>query len=257
MQPDKRKAVTRRKAALMLAAVAAGCSREPDLVGGEEGRIARVSDGDLVALDTGLRVRLVEIEAPAAGFRDRQGEPFADEARTLLNAAALGRQAKLHYGGLSRDRYDRALAHVIASDETGAAIWLNGMMARQGGARVRTFPDNARRARRLLAFEQEARTAKRGLWSLDHYRVRQCDDLAGAPNYTILEGEVLEVSEAAQAAAFLSPQGIRLALSPDLGKPDAGIDPEVGARLRLRGRIDTRGEPQIRLTHWAQVEVVE
>jgi hypothetical protein len=31
----------------------------------------------------------------------------------------------------------------------------------------------------------------------------------------------------------------------------------TGAKLRVRGRIDTRGEtPVIRVTHWAQVEVV-
>jgi len=37
----------------------------------------------------------------------------AVEARGVLQAAAVGRQAQLWYGGLSRDSYERALAHVI------------------------------------------------------------------------------------------------------------------------------------------------
>src|SRR6185436_9883371 len=169
---------TRRGLALGLAGLVLGCSGQGDPVGGEQGRVARILDGDWLGLDTGLRVRLVEVEAPAPGYNDRADEPFAEDARGMLNSASLGRAARLWYGGLSRDSYQRALAHVIASDETGADVWLNGMMARQGGARVRTFPDNSRRARRLLALEDEARKARRGLWAMDHWRIRALDDLS-------------------------------------------------------------------------------
>ncbi len=45
--------------------LAAGCSAEGDLNAGEQGRISRITDGDVLGLDTGLRVRLTEIEARA------------------------------------------------------------------------------------------------------------------------------------------------------------------------------------------------
>src|SRR5690606_32341146 len=122
-------------------------------------------------------VRLAEVEAPSPGYDGAADQPHAGESRDLLMAAAMGRAASLWYGGLSRDRYDRAIAHVIARDETGSDLWLNGLMARQGGARVRSWPDNSRRVRRLYALETEARAAKRGLWALDHYRIRAVDDL--------------------------------------------------------------------------------
>jgi endonuclease YncB( thermonuclease family) len=51
----------------VLAGLAAACSQQGDLSAGEQGRVARVLDGDSLALDTGLRVRLVEVEAPAPG----------------------------------------------------------------------------------------------------------------------------------------------------------------------------------------------
>lgn len=131
-----------------LGALAAGCAGESDLAEGEAGRIARVLDADSLALDTGLRVRLAEVEVPAAGYGDRAGEPGWEAAQGVLERAALGRQARLWYGGLSRDRYERAIANVIARDEVGADVWLNGLAVRQGAARVRTYPDNATRARR-------------------------------------------------------------------------------------------------------------
>ena len=67
-------------------------------------------------LKLGSRVlySLAEIEAPAPGYNDRPDEPFAIEARDALERAALGRDARLWYGGLSRDGYERAIAHVIA-----------------------------------------------------------------------------------------------------------------------------------------------
>lgn len=253
--------ITRRGALAGLAALAAGCSAEPDLSEGETGRIARVMDGDALALDTGLRVRLAEIEAPAPGYGGRADEPFAIEARDALTRAALGRSARLWYGGLSRDGYERAIAHVIARDEVGGDLWLNGYVARQGLGRVRSYPDNSIRARKLLAMEAEARAARRGLWSDPHWRIRTLDDLEAAPNFAIVEGEVAELGDIpGDTEAHLTPQGIRLDLGERLGKPDLHFT--TGTRLRLRGRIDTRpvakgGAPLIRITHWPQVEVVE
>jgi endonuclease YncB( thermonuclease family) len=239
-----------------VAGLCLGCSAQADLVAGEQGRVSRILDGDSLSLDTGLRARLVEIEAPAPGYDGRADEPFAPEARTMLEAAALGRQARLWYGGLSRDSYERALAHVIASDETGADVWLNGYMIRQGAARVRTWPDNSRRARKLLALEQEARDAKRGLWALAHWRVRSPDDLSDAPNFAIIEGPLVSADQApGEGLARLSASGIRFDIGEKLGPRDTALDLSAGAAVRIRGRIDARsGDPQIRITHWAQVE---
>jgi endonuclease YncB( thermonuclease family) len=251
---------TRRRAALGLAGLDAGCSAQGDLAEGESGRIARITDGDVLGLETSLGVRLVEVEAPAPGYDGRLDEPWAAEARDLLTAVALGRQARLWYGGLSRDDYGRALAHVIASDETSGDVWLNGMAIRQGAARVRSWPANSRRARKLLALEAEARAAKRGLWALERWRVRGLDDLEGAPNYAIVEGAVAQLGEiAGDGEVHLARGGIKFDVGQRLGAPD-GLTLLVGSKLRMRGRIDSRdvasgGEPKIRITHWAQVEL--
>ncbi|MBI1340350.1 nuclease [bacterium] len=231
---------------------------DPALSRGESGRVARVSDGDLLALDTGQRVRLVEIEAPSRGYRDRAGEPYAEDAAAVLSAAALGRTATLHYGGLSRDGYDRALAHVIVTDEAGAAIWLNGMMVRAGAARVRTWPDNAARARALLKLEAAARLDAAGLWALDAYRVRRPEDAQGLRGFVLIEGSLAGATGQGPPRAVFTGGAITLHLDPRLGPPPPGWTLATGAQVRVRGRIDTRGAtPMIALTHWAQIEPIE
>jgi micrococcal nuclease len=238
------------------ALIVAACSADSDLAEGESGRIVQVSDGDMLVLDGGLRVRLAEVEAPAPGYDGRVDQTFAAEASALLAAAATGRDAALWYGGLTRDRYERAIAHVIARDEVGRDVWLNGLMVREGGARVRTWPDNSRRARRLYALEAEARGEKRGLWALDEYRIRTVGDLAAPPVFAILEGRLLDVTEGAEDAVLIGRDGLRLVVSARLGAPDARLDISVGRTIRVRGRIDDRGEaPRMALTHWAQVEM--
>ncbi len=240
----------------LLGGLAAACSQQGDLAEGEGGRVVRVLDGDSLALDTGLRVRLAEVEAPAAGYGDRADEPGAALARAIMERASVGRQARLWYGGLSRDRYQRAIAHVIARDEVGADVWLNGVAARQGAARVRTYPDNAKRARRLLALESEARVAKLGLWAEDFWRVRGLDDLGDAPYFSIVEGVIAGLGERAgdgDAVLTAAGSGWMWGSGWGLRMSTCGLGQKCAC-----GDGSTRGatQPLIRVTHWAQVEVV-
>src|SRR3990167_6727349 len=112
---------------LMLALAACSAAKDPldDLAVGERGRVVRIYDGDSLVLDTGQSVRLVGIDAPAAPYRDREGDPGFDVAKRMLEDMALGREVELRYGGLTRDRYDRALAQVVNTDALGPRPWLN------------------------------------------------------------------------------------------------------------------------------------
>lgn len=161
---------------LVIAALclSAGCGERGPLDGlpkGETARVVRIIDGDALVLDTGLSVRLVGLEAPAPERRDREGEPFAEQATRMLEDLALGRQVRLYYPGLTRDRYDRALAYVVTADDLGPVFWLNQEMARRGGARVRVYPDTAARGEHLFAAERLARVEAVGLWGEAVYRI--------------------------------------------------------------------------------------
>lgn len=144
---------------------------------GERGRVVRVLDGDALVLDTGQSVRLAGVEAPARPYKDRAGEPFNAEARRMLEDMTLGREVQLYYAGLTRDRYDRALAQVRTTDALGPDLWLNAELVRRGGARVRVYPDTAGGCETFPALEEEARGDKRGLWARQAYRVPDAANL--------------------------------------------------------------------------------
>lgn len=144
---------------------------------GETGRVVRIVDGDTLVLETGLSVRLVGIEAPARGRGTAPDAPWADESARALEDAALGRRVRLHYGGLTRDRYERALAHAVTDDRLGPRIWLNGAQLEAGAAWLRLYPDTSTGAPRLAALEDEARASARGLWRLAAYRPQDTGNL--------------------------------------------------------------------------------
>lgn len=248
----------------------AGCrqdtSRPDGMIAGEAGNISRVNDGDSLSLDTGLTVRLAGIEAPRKAWRDRQAEPLADEASDMLVLAALGRKCQLYYGGLTRDRYDRALAHVIVQDETGNEIWLNGMMVEQGGARVRTWADNSARVDEMLAFERNARSEKMGIWSHEFYQVLNPEELPDADRgLAIVEGQISQLSEVLEADSKCEPDAdgrLRISLGLALVRSNARKELEVGQIIRVRSGVrrtkneagDYAGDAYLSPDHWAQFE---
>lgn len=172
----------------------AGCQGPDPLEGlepGEKGRVVRVIDGDALVLDTGQSVRLIAIEAPAPARRDRAGQPFADEASRIHEDLALGREVQLFYSGLTRDRYDRALAHVVTIDASGPRHWLNMELVKRGAARVRLYPDTAYAGADFLTVETEARQSFSGLWELADYSVLEAANLSSETRgFHILEARL-------------------------------------------------------------------
>ena len=177
----------RAAAVLCAATVLAGCSGSgalDRLTRGETGRVTDVKAGDAFTLDTGLVVRLADVEAPhgtAAG---------AAEARDALAKLVQGQPVQLYYGGARRDRYDRAIAQVKVIH---GGMWVEKALLDAGRVRVHTWPDNVALAHDLLVFEAKARIANKGLWALPDYRVILPSEAKGAPHFAVMEGRVSKV----------------------------------------------------------------
>ncbi|WP_084421104.1 thermonuclease family protein [Henriciella litoralis] len=165
--------------ALVLATACAPASPLSKMETGETGRVVRVIDGDALVLDTGQSVRLVGIEAPVLNSRYDDPQPYAESAQRALEDMVMGRQVKLYYPGLTRDRYDRALAHIKTDDANGPELWVNLELARRGAARVRLYPDTDGAGAELLEAEAAARADGRGLWALNAYRPKQANAITG------------------------------------------------------------------------------
>lgn len=228
--------------AILLTAIAAACSASHPLQGleaGEQGRVVRVIDGDALVLDTGQSVRLVCIEAPARPWKERDGQPFHKEAKRMLEDLTLGREVRLYYGGLTRDRYDRALAHVMTIDDLGKRYWLNEEMLARGGARLRVYPDTARGCEPLLRIEDVSRTSAEGLWSVPEYDVPFATDISSDfTRFQIVEGVVGERQSTEDLQSVCRLSFIDSKLDLDIRRAAAALcQTDAGTRLRARGFV--------------------
>ena len=241
-------------AAALLVGACGASGPEDAFQSGEKGRVVRIIDGDALVLNTGQSVRLIGIEAPAPERRNRPGEDYAKEASRTLEDMALGREVQLYYAGLTRDRYDRALAHVFTKDELGPTLWLNYEMLSRGGARLRIYPDTARGSYPLADAEREARQSKNGLWARASYEILRADELPDdAARFQIVQGVLENPSPSATAACERAFFNSWLHLEVTQAAADICLIPS-GAKVEARGYI-FKGRMEV--VHALNVQIVE
>lgn len=118
------------------------------------GKVVAIADGDTFALLTvdkqQVKVRLSEIDTP------ERAQPFGTRARQALSDLIFSKQVRVVQEDI--DRYGRLVGHVYVG-----GIHVNRQLVRDGMAwAYRQYLKD----KSLLQDEQEARQAKRGLWSL-------------------------------------------------------------------------------------------
>jgi len=135
------------------------------------GKVTKVSDGDTVhvvtAEGTKLRVRLYGMDAPETAKTDRSGrlkspgQPWGDEAEKALAGKILDRSVRVQI--IDVDRYRRMVAILWLDDRN-----INLEMVREGHAEAYKEYLGVYRTE-FLKTEQEAKSARRGIWSLPNY----------------------------------------------------------------------------------------
>jgi len=119
--------------------------------------VKAVVNGDTIDVATVGRVRLLGIDAPAAG-RGATPAPFGREALDRLASLVLNRWVRLEREG-EAGVSSRRQAYVI----TGDGLFVNAALVREGLARVSARTAVTRLAE-LQRAEAEARAARRGIW---------------------------------------------------------------------------------------------
>ncbi|MEZ5670210.1 MAG: thermonuclease family protein [Alphaproteobacteria bacterium] len=230
---------------------------------GGTARVVEVIDGDTVVLDDGREVRLVGTQAPKLplGRPNFPTWPLAEDSKEALEDLVLGHEVALGYGGQPMDRHGRVLAHLFRLDD---GAWVQGTMLATGMARVYTFPDNRSMVDELLAEERAARAARRGIWSLDYYAIRDPEDLDDAEDtFQLVEGEVVDVAFV-RDRVFLN-FGIDYRTDFTIVIDDDNLDAFDdaayvledldGRRVRVRGWVEMFNGPMIDVTHPEQIEL--
>ena len=127
-------------------------------------KVVGVYDGDTITLDTGHKVRVMNVNCP----EKRPLEPFALEARDFTKKLLMNKKVTLVYrGDRKRDGYGRLLAEIRVGDKD-----LSEELLRQGFGHLFLLADGVPPAQqaRLLGAQEEAKAAKRGIWSLERYQ---------------------------------------------------------------------------------------
>jgi endonuclease YncB( thermonuclease family) len=220
------------------------------------GLVASTHDGRTLLLADGREIRLAGL-APSG-------------SREALRQLAGGKQvrlAQLSAGSEPEiDRYGRLVAFVAVD---GATQSLQESLLAAGQARFLGRIGDKTCADALLAAENAARTAKRGLWANPNFAPLSSENLVGLAaargHFALVEGKVVSVRESGATiyvnfgrrwtrdftATVLKRQRRTFAA--------AGIDLKrlEGRRIRVRGFIERRGGPIIAASGPEQIETID
>ena len=124
--------------------------------------VARVIDGDTIKLaEGGERLRLIGADAPETVKPNWPVEPWGPEASQFTKRFLAGGKVRLQFDGQRRDKYGRMLAYVWVADRM-----LNEELILAGLARAEPqYHYSQEMKSRFLRDEEEARAARRGIWS--------------------------------------------------------------------------------------------
>jgi len=120
--------------------------------------VKAVINGDTIDVATVGRVRLLGIDAPAAGRGAATPAPFGREALDRLASLVQNRWVRLE-----RERAGAASTRHQAYVITGDGLFVNAALVREGLARV-SARNAVTRLAELQRAEAEARSAQRGIW---------------------------------------------------------------------------------------------
>lgn len=124
-------------------------------------RVERVIDGDTLLLTNHARIRLIGVDTPETVKPDHPVEPWGPEASAFTKAFIAKGAVRLQFDRERLDRYNRFLAYVLVDDRM-----LNEELVRAGLATAETkFSYSTAMKNRFRRAEDEARSARRGIWS--------------------------------------------------------------------------------------------
>lgn len=229
----------------------------------------RVIDGETFSLSDGRVVRLAGALAPAPP-QNTTAETWlpSRNARDALAALIENRSVQLAFSGARADRHGRRLAHVFVEQE-GGALWVQGEMIGLGHAQAHALPGHALCLEALLAREEDARVAGRGLWAHAahgvHAAERTGELMRRRSEFTVVEGAVAGAAERSgrlylnfgsdwrrDFTVVVPPKVLR-----ESGEAGQRLKSLTLGRVRVRGWIERRNGPSIEVSDVREIEVLD
>ena len=223
----------------------------------EDAVTLRMADGRIVLLDGLL----------APNPDDDGGRSAADK----IAAAALARMIESAVGQTARltpllevaDRWNRIPADVHLQ---GSGVWLQERMLQEGLARIGPCPlGDPGRLKLLRDAEASARTARRGLWRIGVYQLRDAVQPIKARGFVLVAGMPFE-SGGGRNVRYLNfdkdwRQDFTLRATKSsarrLDKANLGFDALLERKLLVRGWLVWRNGPMLDITCPQQIEALD
>jgi micrococcal nuclease len=112
-----------------------------------------VYDGDTFTLSSGLKVRLIGINAPEIG------QEYATTSRDYLASLVIGKKVRLEKDRTDLDKYDRLLRYVYVED-----VFVNEELVKAGLAVAKDYYPDTAKSSLLEKAQSEAKNASLGIW---------------------------------------------------------------------------------------------
>lgn len=220
-----------------------------------EGRVVGVISATTIRLDDGREIRLAGIELPPGDDTN---------ATELLTSLIADRNVTLSGEDDQPDRYGRQRAFVSLQSPP---LMVQAELLRQGAAMA--YPPAADRdcSRELLAAEDTARSARRGIWASSaalKNAERPDDILAGIGRFLVVEGKVLSARQA--GTTFYVNFGRRWTrdfavtisrrIMPSFESAGLDLKSLVNKRVRVRGWVEKHGGPRMGMVRPNQIELI-
>lgn len=224
----------------------------------ERVRISFVQDGDTLMLQDGRRLRLIGINTPELGQRERGPQPGAIAARDRLRQLVFAnrQQLQLRYDQERRDRYGRLLAHAFFADGGNVVEQL----LNEGAGTQLVVPPNTWQAGCYREAARAARAQRRGIWALPDYRPTPAERLTlRSEGFHILRGRVSHVSDSVSATWINLTGNVALRIERADLEQFRGFDFAAlpGRDIEAQGWIQVRnGQPRMTLRHPAALEIL-
>lgn len=219
--------------------------------GGGTAVVEAVEEGGILRLEDGRLVRPALLESRAA-------------LRQAVAALVAGRRISLRWPVARQDRHGRLVAHVVRDD----GLWLQQAVIEAGAARVVTFADERAEAAALLAAEDTARRAGRGLWADAANAPLPAADIAAVAGQrgrlALVEGRVVDAA-VVRGRLYLNfgsnwREDVTVSVAPAALRtfPEAARDPARwrGAMVRARGWVRSYNGPLIEADHPEALETL-
>ena len=221
----------------------ASCLRDRN---SETARVAKVTDGDTLALTSGQRVRIIGINTLELNAKSQASRASARAASQALRSLIGNREITLIAGPERHDRHGRRLAHVLNKDR----VNIGAELIRRGHATAVAVAQNTLCADHHFTLESEARIKSLGIWETPSEWFIDGDALArDSRGFKLMKTSITSINSDGNQSILLFSNGI----SATLGKHWTVAPPGkelVGKRVEIRGWVGGgRARPKMTLHH--------